>query len=60
MAEITIKYDGKWPNLCSGHLIVDIDGKTKDMISEKEGYAVEVVVVLMKTIIAKSNTGLGL
>lgn len=30
MAEITIKYDGKWPNLCNGHLIVDIDGKRYD------------------------------
>jgi len=30
MAEITIKYDGKWPCLCNGHLIVDIDGKRYD------------------------------
>lgn len=24
--DIKIKYDGKWPNLCRGHLIVCIDG----------------------------------
>ena len=25
--EITIKYDGEYPNLCSGNLEVEIDGK---------------------------------
>lgn len=28
--EIEIKYDGKWPCLCSGRLIVTIDGKEWD------------------------------
>ncbi len=25
--KIKIKYDGKWPNLCSGNLIIVIDGR---------------------------------
>lgn len=28
--EINISYDGNYPNLCSGHLIVTIDGKEYD------------------------------
>ncbi len=28
--EITLRYDGEWPNLCSGHLVVTVDGTDWD------------------------------
>lgn len=30
MRKIEIQYDGKYPNLCSGHLVVTIDGVVWD------------------------------
>ena len=30
MANISIKYNGSFPNLCSGHLVVDINGREWD------------------------------
>lgn len=30
MRKIEIQYDGKYPNLCSGHLVVTIDGVVQD------------------------------